>query len=89
MLRGCIVFASRVAVIVLISGYCFGSMEDEMNQFDRARSLITRFKGDTYLNGFNVLSRIGNSAAGLGNCVALVCDSFPDQPSTRRRSGDR
>jgi len=48
-----------------------------MGQFDTARQLLREFKGDTYVNGFGVLPRVGQAAAGLGRRVALVKDTFP------------
>jgi len=48
-----------------------------MGEFDTARQLLREFKGDAYVNGFGVLPRVGEVAAGLGRRVALVKDTFP------------
>jgi alcohol dehydrogenase class IV len=48
-----------------------------MGEFDGARQLLREFKGDTYVNGFGVLPRVGEVALGLGRRVALVQDAFP------------
>ena len=47
-----------------------------MTSFEKAGELLKRFKGDTYINGFGVLSEAGRVAALLGRRAALVCDSF-------------
>jgi alcohol dehydrogenase class IV len=48
-----------------------------MHKFDKARGLISQFKGEKYVYGFGVLSRTGQLAAGLGGRAALVRDVFP------------
>ena len=48
-----------------------------MQEFTRAKDLIRSFKGDSYLGGHGVLSRVGELAAGLGRRAALVRDPFP------------
>jgi alcohol dehydrogenase class IV len=48
-----------------------------MARFDKARELIRRFKGDSYLNGVGVLPGAGRLAAGLGRRAAVVRDAFP------------
>jgi alcohol dehydrogenase len=48
-----------------------------MSDFDRARNLLTKFKGDTYLFGAGVLSRVGKVVASLGKRPVLVRDTFP------------
>lgn len=48
-----------------------------MGEFDTARELLREFKGDMYVHGFGVLTRVGEAASGLGRRVALVRDSFP------------
>ncbi len=48
-----------------------------MPEFETARSLIRRFKGDAYQNGFHVLGEAGRIAAGLGHRAVLVRDLFP------------
>jgi alcohol dehydrogenase class IV len=48
-----------------------------MSQFTRAKELIHGFKGDAYLSGHGVLSRVGDLAGGFGKSAALVRDVFP------------
>ncbi len=48
-----------------------------MSQFTRAKELIHGFKGDSYLSGHGVLSRVGEMAGGFGKRAALVRDVFP------------
>jgi alcohol dehydrogenase class IV len=48
-----------------------------MHQFDKARALLRQFKGDTYRNGFGVLSSAGPMAAELGRKAVLIRDMFP------------
>lgn len=48
-----------------------------MKQSARANELLRQFKGDAYLSGYGVLSRIGELAGGLGKRAALVRDVFP------------
>jgi alcohol dehydrogenase len=48
-----------------------------MSNFDRARALLREFKGDAYLFGAGVLSRVGEVAAPIGKRPALVRDTFP------------
>jgi alcohol dehydrogenase len=47
-----------------------------MADFDKARALLRLFKGDSYLFGVGVLSRVGEVVAGAGNKTVLVCDTF-------------
>ena len=48
-----------------------------MAEFDKARALLREFKGDAYLFGAGVLSRVGGVVAPLGKRPVLVCDAFP------------
>jgi alcohol dehydrogenase len=48
-----------------------------MTQFDQARSLLKRFKGDTYLHGLGVLPQVGAVTAPLGKQAVLVRAAFP------------
>jgi alcohol dehydrogenase len=48
-----------------------------MEQLDNARHLLRLFKGDLYINGFDVLPQAGPLAAALGKKVLFVCDRFP------------
>ncbi len=48
-----------------------------MSDFVKARGLLQEFKGDTYLFGAGVLSRVGEVVASLGKRPVLVCDTFP------------
>jgi len=48
-----------------------------MGEFERARELLREFKGDAYLFGAGVLSRVGGVVASLGERPALVRDTFP------------
>jgi alcohol dehydrogenase len=48
-----------------------------MSSFDQAHQLLSRFKGDSYVNGFGVLGEAGPQAARLGRRAVLVRDSFP------------
>lgn len=48
-----------------------------MSNFNNARELLRQFKGETYLNGFGVLSQAGRVTAPLGRRAALVRDVFP------------
>jgi alcohol dehydrogenase len=43
----------------------------------KARELLARFKGETYLFGGDVLARMGALVSGLGHRVALVRGTFP------------
>jgi alcohol dehydrogenase len=52
-----------------------------MEQFENARHLLRQFKGDSYINGFDVLPRAGTLAAALGGKVLFVCDRFPGSDS--------
>ena len=47
-----------------------------MTDFDKARGLLRQFKGDSYLFGVGVLSRVGGMASGAGKKVVLVRDTF-------------
>jgi alcohol dehydrogenase len=49
--------------------------------FNKARTLLTEFKGDSYLNGNGVLSKIGEFCLDMGKRVALVYDHFPGSES--------
>ena len=49
-----------------------------MAGFEKARILLRRFKGDSYLFGTGVLSAVGDVAAAGGNTAALVRDTFAD-----------
>jgi alcohol dehydrogenase len=48
-----------------------------MQQFERARRLIARFKGSSYIHGIGVLGQAGAVASGLGLKAALIRDAFP------------
>ena len=48
-----------------------------MADFDEARALLRQFKGERYIHGMGVLTRVGEAAAGLGKRAALVWDRFP------------
>lgn len=48
-----------------------------MSEFDQARKLLHEFKGETYLWGPGVLSRVGEVVASLGERPVLVRDTFP------------
>ena len=48
-----------------------------MSDFERARSLLHEFKGDTYLFGAGVLPDVGKVVASLGKRPALVRSTFP------------
>jgi alcohol dehydrogenase len=48
-----------------------------MSDFDRARELLTEFKGDAYLYGAGVIVKVGGVARSLGKRSALVRDTFP------------
>jgi alcohol dehydrogenase len=48
-----------------------------MPDFKKARHLLREFKGDKYLHGLGVLSRVGGAVAKLGGSAALVRDAFP------------
>ena len=43
-----------------------------MSEFDKARELISDFKGDTYTYGFDKLSSAGKIVAELGKTAVLV-----------------
>jgi alcohol dehydrogenase class IV len=47
-----------------------------MSDFDKARALLRRFKGDSYLFGTGVLSSVGKVVADAGDRAALVRDTF-------------
>ncbi len=49
-----------------------------MGNFDRARALLSEFKGDDYLHGLGVLPRVGGVTVALGKRAALVRDVFPN-----------
>jgi len=48
-----------------------------MSDFEKARVLLREFKGDAYLFGDGVLSRVGDIVASLGKRAALVRGTFP------------
>ena len=48
-----------------------------MSDFDKARDLLHEFKGDAYLFGAGVLSRVGEVVASVGKRPALVRGTFP------------
>lgn len=48
-----------------------------MSDFKQAEALLRHFKGDNYLYGLNLLTRVGTVAAGMGNKIVLVADQFP------------
>jgi alcohol dehydrogenase len=48
-----------------------------MPDFSTARALLREFKGDSYLFGAGVLSRVGQVVAGVGDRPALVRGTFP------------
>ncbi len=55
-----------------------------MHRFDKARKLIARFKGDSYVHGMGVLPQAGTVAAGLGRQAVLVRDAFPGSEAHER-----
>jgi alcohol dehydrogenase len=48
-----------------------------MNDFEKARLLLERFKGNSYLFGQNVLPQIGEKVRSLGQKAVLVANEFP------------
>jgi alcohol dehydrogenase class IV len=48
-----------------------------MSDFDKACALLYEFKGDAYLFGAGVLSRVGEVVASVGKRPVLVRDAFP------------
>jgi alcohol dehydrogenase class IV len=48
-----------------------------MSDFDKARALLNKFKGDKYLHGMEVLPQVGQITAQYGKKAALVRDMFP------------
>lgn len=48
-----------------------------MAHFEKARTLLHRFKGDSYLHGTGVLTKVGPMAAEVGAWAALVACQFP------------
>jgi len=48
-----------------------------MAEFDKARALLGEFKGDAYLFGAGVLSRVGQVVSRAGKRAVLVNDPFP------------
>ena len=48
-----------------------------MADFGKARALLREFKGDSYLQGMGVLTRVGPVVTELGTRAALVRDAFP------------
>jgi len=48
-----------------------------MTDFDKARSLLKEFKGDSYLFGNSVLPETGKLAASVGNKAVLIFTEFP------------
>jgi alcohol dehydrogenase len=59
-----------------------------MGEFERARALLREFKGDAYLFGAGVLSRVGGVVASLGRRPALVRDTFPGSEGFARTIRD-
>ncbi|MHC4534971.1 MAG: iron-containing alcohol dehydrogenase [Planctomycetota bacterium] len=47
-----------------------------MTDFEKARALLHEFKGNSYLFGTNVLSKVGQAVAAKGKNAALVRDTF-------------
>jgi len=47
-----------------------------MADFDKARALLSEFKGNSYLCGAGVLSKVGSVAASVGEKAALVRGTF-------------
>ncbi len=48
-----------------------------MNDFKKAGQLLKEFKGDSYLYGAGVLSKVGKVTASVGKKAVLIRDSFP------------
>lgn len=48
-----------------------------MAHFDKARALLTEFKGDKYVNGLGILPQVGPVTTKLGKRAALVYSVFP------------
>jgi alcohol dehydrogenase len=59
-----------------------------MGEFEKARALLREFKGDAYLFGAGVLSRVGGVVASLGRRPALVRDTFPGSEGFARTIRD-
>lgn len=59
-----------------------------MHHFTRAKELIHQFKGDAYLCGHGVLSRVGELAGGWGKRAALVRDVFPGSDGFAQKIAD-
>ncbi|MHC4728806.1 MAG: iron-containing alcohol dehydrogenase, partial [Planctomycetota bacterium] len=47
-----------------------------MTDFEKARTLLHEFKGNSYLFGTDVLSKVGQVIAAVGKNAALVRDTF-------------
>jgi alcohol dehydrogenase class IV len=55
------------------------------DKFAKAYELLRGFKGDTYLSGYEVLSKVGEITTGLGKRAALIRDAFPgSEPFTSK-----
>jgi alcohol dehydrogenase class IV len=50
--------------------------EKKMTDFEKARTLLHEFKGNSYLFGTDVLPKVGQAVAAAGKNAALVRDSF-------------
>jgi alcohol dehydrogenase class IV len=48
-----------------------------MNDFEKASELLKEFKGDSYLHGAGVLSKVGEVASAAGKKAAFIFDAFP------------
>ena len=48
-----------------------------MNDFEKASELLKEFKGDSYLHGAGVLTKVGEVASTAGKRAAFISDSFP------------
>ncbi len=48
-----------------------------MSDFDRARALIREYKGDNYIFGPGVLSKVGSVVASQGTKAVLIYDVYP------------
>jgi alcohol dehydrogenase len=59
-----------------------------MPNFDEARNLLHRFKGNRYLPGFGTLPQVGPITRELGERAVLVCDAFPGSETFAARISD-
>ncbi|MFO7943970.1 MAG: hypothetical protein R6U51_06690 [Anaerolineales bacterium] len=48
-----------------------------MDPYQKARSLLKEFKGESYVYGTGVLSRVGEITAGVSERPVLIRSTFP------------